>query len=82
VSLFRFRFRGKDLLWLPGISSSDRISCYLYLSAWNTHGSRKFPNYPFEYMPCSQTPVETLLLAMTLQSLLPSTPLNGVGFHS
>ncbi|QTA77872.1 Uncharacterized protein dnl_00690 [Desulfonema limicola] len=29
MSLFRFRFRGKDLLWLPGISSSDRISCYL-----------------------------------------------------
>jgi hypothetical protein len=42
------------------------------LSAGNTHGSPKFPNYPFEYMPCSQTPVETLLLAISLQGLLPS----------
>ncbi|QTA81311.1 Uncharacterized protein dnl_36440 [Desulfonema limicola] len=29
MSLFRFISRGKDFPWLPGISSSDRISSYL-----------------------------------------------------
>lgn len=55
---------------------------FIYLSARATYGSLKFPNYPFEYMPCSKTPVETLTLAVSRQNLLPSTPLNGVGFHS
>jgi hypothetical protein len=52
------------------------------LSARTTHGSLKFPNYPFEYMPCSKTPVEIQPLAISQLNLLPSTPLNGVGFHS
>lgn len=35
-------------------------------------GSPKFPSYPHEYMPWSQTPVVTQALAMTRSALLPS----------
>ena len=37
-----------------------------------TFGPPKFPSYPLEYMPCSQTPVVGRTLAMTHTTLLPS----------
>jgi len=37
-----------------------------------TPGSPKFPSYPLEHMPWSQTPVVTRSLAITLSGLLPS----------
>ena len=39
-----------------------------------TEGSPKFPSYPWRYMPRSQTPVESLLLAKAYLGLLPSSP--------
>ena len=35
-------------------------------------GSPKFPSYPFEHMPRSQTPVVSRALALTHTELLPS----------
>ena len=37
-----------------------------------TNGAPKFPSCPFERMPCSQTPVVSCSLAMSLSGLLPS----------
>ena len=37
-----------------------------------TSGSPKFPGYPCNYMPCSQTPVVSWSLAVTQPELLPS----------
>ena len=37
-----------------------------------TVGSPKFPSYPFEYMPRSQTPVVSPTLALSRPGLLPS----------
>lgn len=45
-----------------------------------TSGSPKFPSYPFESMPWSQTPAVTSTLALAHQGLLPSALLHGVGF--
>lgn len=60
-----------------------------FVSRWTIHpalykendGSPKFPSYSCEYMPCSQTPVVSLELAITFQKLLPSAQWHGVGFH-
>ena len=43
-------------------------------------GSPKFPSYPFWYMPCSQTPVVSCLLALSRPGLLPSTACKASAF--
>ncbi len=45
-----------------------------------TNGPPKFPDYPFEGMPCSQTPVETCSLALSCPGLLPSAPMTASAF--
>ena len=45
-----------------------------------TSGSPKFPSYPLEHMPWSQTPVVTRLLAIALSGLLPSDQSNSSAF--
>jgi hypothetical protein len=44
------------------------------------HGSLKFPGYPFEYMPRTQTPVVSESLALALSGLLPSDVLKSSAF--
>ena len=54
---------------------SDRFACHSLsdtLQCKETVGSPKFPSYPFEYMPCSQTPVVSRTLALAYPGLLPS----------
>ena len=51
--------------WLTG--ALDRITF-----AKETFGSPKFPGYPCDCMPCSQTPVVFWSLARTYPKLLPS----------
>jgi hypothetical protein len=51
--------------WLTG--TLDRITF-----AKETFGSPKFPGYPCDCMPCSQTPVVFCSLAMAQTELLPS----------
>jgi hypothetical protein len=65
---------------LPGgkLPDSTRAYCSTGLpllsgdSLKETSGSPKFPGYPFEYMPCSKTPVVSCVLALTYSKLLPS----------
>jgi hypothetical protein len=47
-----------------------------------TSGPPKFPGYPFELMPCSQTPVVPCTLALTHPGLLPSAPFTASAFPS
>ena len=56
-----------------------RLSYFLTLHK-ETVGSLKFPGYPHEYMPWSQTPVVSWTLALSHPRLLPSGPLHAVGF--
>lgn len=63
----------------PGVLTSIRYSFDLF-SDKETSGSPKLPGAPFENMPCSQTPVVCQLLASTCLTLLPSPPLEGIGF--
>jgi len=46
-----------------------------------TVGSPKFPSYPHGYMPWSQTPVVSRILAIAHPGLLLSDTLNRVSFH-
>ena len=46
------------------------------------YGSPKFPDYPFEYMPRTQTPLVSCSLALTLSGLLPSDALKSLAFVS
>ena len=45
-------------------SFSPGCPCPVILVPGTHEGSLKFPNYPYEYMPCSRTPVVSSLLAM------------------
>jgi len=45
-----------------------------------TTGSPKFPGYPFEFMPCSSTPVVSSALALAHSGLLPSASLTASAF--
>jgi hypothetical protein len=45
-----------------------------------TSGPPEFPSYPRECMPWSKTPVVPCILALSHTGLLPSVPLNAVGF--
>lgn len=45
-----------------------------------TNGPPKFPDYPFEYMPCSQTPVVSSILALSHLGLLPSAGMTASAF--
>lgn len=56
--------RSHQGLWSPGPPVRD--------CSKETDGSPKFPSYPCGYMPRSQTPVESHLLANTYLELLPS----------
>ena len=47
-----------------------------------TPGSPKFPSYPLEHMPWSQTPAVTRSLAITLSGLLPSEQSTSSAFTS
>ena len=58
-------------LWTPGLLICRYPSSSGYFSM-ETFGSPKFPSYPFESMPWSQTPAVTSTLAMAHQGLLPS----------
>ncbi len=46
-----------------------------------TVGSPKFPSYPHEYMPWSQTPVVSRILAIAHPGLLLSDTMHRVSFH-
>ena len=45
-----------------------------------TNGSPKFPGYPCKYMPCSQTPVVSSILALAHPGLLLSTQITASAF--
>jgi hypothetical protein len=45
-----------------------------------TFGPPQFPSYPFKHMLWSKTPAVTCLLAVSHSGLLPSVPLDAVGF--
>jgi hypothetical protein len=45
-----------------------------------TRGSPKFPSFPCDSLPCSQTPVESVALALTRLGLLPSAPCTASAF--
>ena len=45
-----------------------------------TRGSPKFPSSPCGSLPCSQTPVESVALALTRLGLLPSAPCTASAF--
>ena len=55
-----------------GLSSTERLPLYR-IPYKETVGSPKFPSYPFENMPWSQTPVVSWTLALSHSGLLPST---------
>jgi hypothetical protein len=60
--------------WLTGTHLPDCCS------SRKTSGSPEFPSYPHECMPWSQTPVVSLMLAITYAGLLPSAQLTPSAF--
>jgi len=84
-SLFRFPFEKASLTGgnLPLQSREfclpDGILPTVFIK--ETFGAPKFPSYPFEHMPWSQTPVVSSKLAMALEGLLPSRKFSLSAFH-
>ena len=66
----------------PGRFGQPVCPLLRYMSCKETVGSPKFPGSPCEYMPCSQTPVVSCILAITPTGVLPSPPTDQVGFPS
>ena len=60
-------------LWSPGPPLRDYVK--------ETGGSPKFPSYPYDYMPRSQTPVVSCALAIARPGLLPSGACKPSAFH-
>jgi hypothetical protein len=85
LSLFVFFFklvsgrsssRNARAVWSTGSPLSSGFALQ------ETFGSPKFPDYPFEYMPRSSTPVVSLILAFSHQALLPSVKMKTSAFPS
>ncbi len=59
------------------------LQIFLYLMIYKeTVGSLKFPSYPFEYMPWSQTTVVSTALVLAHRELLPSIIIRMSAFPS
>ena len=78
VSFLQARQRSGTLALTPGLLGHPvRLFREVYKEA---NGSPKFPGYPFEFMPCSQTPVVSSILALSYPGLLPSAPITASAF--
>jgi len=70
VSSLKARWYSGTLAPTPGLLG---LPVRLFrLAHKETNGSPKFPDYPFELMPCSSTPVVSSALALAHEGLLPS----------
>jgi hypothetical protein len=80
VSFLQARQRSGTLALTPGLLG---LPVRLFrLVDKETDGSPKFPGYPFELMPCSQTPVVSSALALACSGLLPSVKIRTSAFPS
>jgi hypothetical protein len=78
VSFLQARQRSGTLALTPGLLGHP---VRLFREAHKeTDGSPKFPGYPFELMPCSQTPVVSSALALARSGLLPSVQITTSAF--
>ena len=80
VSFLQARQRSGTLASTPGLLGHPvRL---FRVADKETSGSPKFPDYPFECMPRSSTPVVSSVLALSHLGLLPSTRMTVSAFRS
>ncbi len=72
VSFLQARQRSGTIALTPGLLGHPVRLFRLFYK--ETFGSPKFPGYPCKYMPCSQTPVVSSILALAHPGLLLSIP--------